>query len=228
MFDESKSRDSAMASLFIHRTQAPRCTTQSCRVILSFVCGCIPPSLQAHIRHWHAMPRAESQHRQQHISTTGWATSALQTLRWIVPLALVALYVSAVMTPPQRHTELVAVAAAERNDVLPWDQHEFARDWVVGSLVYEKPVAGWTTAMAPNDTASATSDSANLASSWTHSVESYVDRIGDFLMLLLGLDDDEDDSTLSGTQSSGLNTWAESSIYVEVTIFSPSMQSYAC
>ncbi|ORY88544.1 hypothetical protein BCR35DRAFT_301274 [Leucosporidium creatinivorum] len=142
-----------------------------------------------------------------------------RAIAYIFPLILVVLYVSAVTTPPNKHTELIlrednsgvpaAFSLVDEGDVQQWDGK---RDWELGSITVQRE----RTAEAVQTQSSSSSDEhPSRFRQFAVVVEAGIARIGDFVALLLGLEDDDD---IAGQQDgSGLAAWSESSIYVELT-----------
>lgn len=136
------------------------------------------------------------------------------------------MYISAATSPPPRHVELAASSFAVDGD---WPLMQYtsgnhdntqregdgsAESTPLQSSYLQRP--SFDHGLSPTIT--------TTWLKWSHVVEDSVDRVGDFLAMLLGIDDiygDVEDETttenvLASTQS-GFSTWAESSIYVEVS-----------
>lgn len=146
-----------------------------------------------------------------------------QALVYIFPLLLLVLYLSAVATPPERHTELVRVSEqADSGDpatlggLQKWEEQE-GRDWEWGSVTVERTTPeqeGQEQVQTIHATEQREGKLARFAEGFAEGVEDVVQRIGDFIVMLFGLEDDDE---VSGAQDgSGLTTWSESSVYVEV------------
>lgn len=162
------------------------------------------------------MPTA-SQHRQDEPAPTSLPFRLPRALAYIFPLILVVLYVSAVTSPPGKHTELIvqqdnsgvpaSFSLVGDRGVQQWDGK---RDWELGSITVQRENA----AEAVETLSSSSDEHTSRFRQFAVIVEAGIARIGDFVALLLGLEDEDD---IAGQQDgSGLAAWSESSIYVEV------------
>lgn len=173
------------------------------------------------------MPPASDQ-RQARRAPTSLPFRLPRALAYIFPLILVALYVSAVTSPPSKHTELIqqdhpsgvpaSFSLAGEGEVQQWDGK---RDWELGSITVQKE----KTADPVETYSSKSEEHPSRFRQFAVIVEAGIARIGDFVALLLGLEDEDD---IAGQQDgTGLAAWSESSIYVEVSsLLQPSCTLY--
>ena len=144
-------------------------------------------------------------------------------------MIMIIMYISAISNgPPSRHTELISRPPWSNAVDGDWPLvhpavHHHGRDYEIGSVSLPCQHQD-NSGLRVND------DRARLCptawTKWSHAVYNSVDRVGEFIAITLGIEDhdldqdvDEDDllggSSFRSSQN-GLNTWAESSIYVEV------------
>ena len=147
------------------------------------------------------------------------SSSFLRGLPYLFPILLIVLYISAVTSPPNRHSELIQLSesgdAALARD-LAWASE--SRDWQWGSMTVQRDDQSTGPGHYKETALAARNAGDTRLGRFAMSIEEGVQRIGDFIAMLLGFDDDEEDEVSGAQDGTGLSTWAESSIYVEVSV----------